>query len=226
MNEISLIGAFLLGLMGAGHCIGMCGGIISTLSLATNNDQSKWYSITSYQFGRIMSYSVFGLLSGLIGQQAETLTVLPILKIISGILLILMGLYISRVWMVISQLEKAGKYVWDKISPLSSRLLPVKSLKQAFLLGALWGWLPCGLVYTSLAYALTAANPVNSMLFMLAFGIGTLPATLTVGAASSSLKTWLNTKAMRWLAAVIFITIGSYMLYGLLAGDISHHHHH
>jgi uncharacterized protein len=232
MAEFSLFGAFLLGLMGAGHCLGMCGGIISSLSMATNNSQpnetqqKQWLNISLYQLGRITSYTIFGLIAGLIGQQADELTAIPVLKILSGVLLILMGLYLSRVWMVISHLEKLGKLLWNKISPLSKKLLPVKTAKQALFLGALWGWLPCGLVYTSLGYALTAAQPINSALFMLAFGLGTLPATLLAGAASAGLKNWLSLPIVRFTTASLFIVFGLYTLYSLIqTGQMAHHHH-
>lgn len=222
----SLFSAFILGLMGSGHCIGMCGGIISSLSIATEDKANRWYNISLYQFGRILSYSFFGLIAGIIGQQTDKLTSAPVLQVTSGILLILMGLYISRVWMIISKLEMLGKLLWNQLSRLNKNLLPVKSPRQALLLGALWGWLPCGLVYTSLGYALTAANPVKSSLFMLFFGLGTLPATLAAGAASVGLKSWLNQTIVRISVGIIFIIFGIYTLYPLfLNPDMSHHHH-
>ena len=226
MIETTLLGAIILGLMGASHCISMCGGIIGSLSLATDQNQSKWSRIVSYQFGRITSYALFGLIAGILGQQASQLSTFPILKYISAILLLLMGLYVSRVWMLLTVFEKAGKLLWNKISPLSKKLLPVTSIKQAILLGALWGWLPCGLVYTSLGYAVTTANPIDSALFMLAFGVGTLPATLVAGAASLTLKEWLNKKPIRMLSALVFIGLGSYMLFELLTASTMTHHHH
>ncbi|WP_444994049.1 sulfite exporter TauE/SafE family protein [Aliikangiella sp. IMCC44359] len=225
MTETTLISALILGLMGAGHCLSMCGGIISSLSIATDNKHNKWTKIISYQLGRILSYFLFGLVAGWIGYQTNKFTSLPILQTLSGVLLILMGLYISRIWMFISHLEKAGKIIWDKISPLSKYLLPVTSIKQALLLGALWGWLPCGLVYTSLSYALTTAHPISSGLFMLVFGIGTLPATLLAGAASVSLKNWLNKNTVRLASAFILISFGCYILITLYLTGESHHHH-
>lgn len=228
MTETVLFSAFVLGLMGASHCIGMCGGIISSLSIATDHRRNKWLNIASYQLGRILSYTLFGLVAGLVGQQASSLTTLPILSTLSAVLLILMGLYISRVWMLITHLEKAGKLLWNKISPFSKTLLPVKTSRQALLLGALWGWLPCGLVYSALGYALTAAHPVKSASYMLFFGLGTLPATLLAGAASTQLKSWLNLPWVRWLSALLFIGFGAFMLYSLYwsIGDSMHQHHH
>lgn len=224
MLETTLISAFLLGLMGSGHCLGMCGGIISSLSMATNNKNNKWFKISAYQIGRILSYSFFGFIFGWIGQLSQSIIALPFLKILSGVLLILMGLYLSHIWMGINYLEKIGKIIWNKISPLTKKLLPVSNATQALLLGILWGWLPCGLVYTSLGYATTTADPFNSALFMLAFGLGTLPSTLLAGAASISLKNWLNLKSVRLTTALMFIAFGLYTLYSLFQTGSMHHH--
>ncbi|TQV77532.1 sulfite exporter TauE/SafE family protein [Aliikangiella marina] len=226
-ESTTLVGAFILGLMGASHCVGMCGGIIGSLSMATKDSAKKWINISLYQFGRIASYTLFGLIAGWIGSQADGMTPIPILKTLSGILLILMGLYVSRIWMGLTYLEKIGKLLWDKISPLSKRLLPVQSPGQAILLGSLWGWLPCGLVYTALGFALAASDPLYSSMFMLNFGIGTLPATLLAGAASLTLKQWLNKAPIRTISALVFIGLGVWTLYTLYFGaDMGHHHHH
>jgi len=222
----TLVGAFILGLMGASHCIGMCGGIISSLSLATQESSKKWANVSLYQFGRIASYTIFGIIAGWLGSQSENITPLPILKTLSGALLILMGLYISRMWMGLTYLEKVGKLLWDKISPLSKKLLPVENSGQALLLGGLWGWLPCGLVYTAVGYAITASDPVLSGLFMLNFGLGTLPATLLAGAASLSLKRWLNKTPVRMVSALVFIVLGVWTIYSLyFTSGMAHHHH-
>lgn len=226
MTETTLISAFVLGLMGASHCLGMCGGIISSLSIATN-EHRKWFNISYYQLGRILSYGFFGFVAGFIGQQANNLIDFPLLATISAILLILMGFYISRLWMALTYLEKAGKLLWNKLSPLSKKLLPVTNGRQALLLGVLWGWLPCGLVYSAVSYAITTANPLNSATYMLFFGLGTLPATLAAGAASAKLKQYLNHPVSRWLTAILFVGFGIFTLYSLYwSGAGSHHHHH
>jgi uncharacterized protein len=225
MMESTLASAILLGLMGASHCLAMCGGIISSLSIVTREQSRRWPLVVSYQLGRISCYTLFGLAFGWLGFHTNQLSPLPVLQVLSGVLLILMGLYISRLWMAISYLERAGKLVWNKISPLSKPLLPVTNSRQAILLGALWGWLPCGLVYTALGYALTTASPVNSALFMLFFGLGTLPATLLAGAASLRLKSWLNHPVVRNISALLFIGLGVYSLLSLLLTGETHHHH-
>lgn len=229
MEQLSFFSAFVIGLMGAGHCFAMCGGIIGSLSMATSQTMQKWWILTLYQLGRICSYTLFGFIAGLLGQGAQSLSPIPLLPVLSGVLLILMGLYISRLWMALGYLERAGKKVWNHISPLGKRLLPVKNYQQAFFLGSLWGWLPCGLVYTSLGYALSLASPLASAGFMLAFGLGTLPATLTAGSASLSMKQWLNRNSIRYLVAILFVGFGIYTLLSfyltLSSGQANHHHH-
>lgn len=227
MESISLVGAALLGLMGAGHCLAMCGGIISSLSASSQgaNPKTNWWFVVVYQIGRISSYTLFGLIAGFIGFQFKQVSPLPILQIASSLLLIAMALYISQIWMGLSYLEKVGKKFWNLISPLAKHLLPVVSPKQAFILGSLWGWLPCGLVYTSLGYALSLANSFQSALFMLLFGLGTLPATLLAGSTSLGFKRVLNNKLIRWSVAAGFMAFGILTLYTLLASPAHIHHH-
>ena len=225
MESINFVGALTLGIMGAGHCMAMCGGIISTLSMVTGADESAGRRhLFLYQFGRIFSYSLIGAIAGSLGFLLDKATTLPFLQVFSGTLLIAMALYISIVWMVLSSLERIGKILWNRISPLSKKLLPVKNNKQALLLGALWGWLPCGLVYTSLAYAITLSDSVQSSLFMLAFGLGTLPATLVLGEANKKLKKQLNSPVARYLLAVLFFSWGCFTLYSALFTQVGHHH--
>jgi len=227
LENITILGALLLGLMGAGHCIGMCGGIISSLSVSTagKGNQQNWMFIVIYQIGRISSYTFFGAIAGWLGLQFSHISPLPILKTLSGILLIAMALYLSHIWLGLSYLERLGKKLWDKISPLTKKLLPVTNIKQAFLLGSLWGWLPCGLVYTSLGYALSMGDSLQSALFMLMFGLGTLPATIFAGSASLSLKHFLNHLIVRAITALLFFAMGAWTLYMVYASNGGHHHH-
>ena len=107
IDNINLVSALLLGLMGAGHCLAMCGGIISSLSVSSaGSKKQNWTFIVVYQIGRISSYTLFGALAGWVGLQFEHISPLPILKIISGLLLIAMALYTSNIWLGINQLEK------------------------------------------------------------------------------------------------------------------------
>jgi len=225
MDNFNIASAVLLGLMGAGHCLAMCGGIISSLSITSVDGQSqkKWCYIVVYQIGRIGSYSAFGATAGWMGLQVNQLMPIPILKILSGLLLIAMALYVSRHWFGLNQLEKLGKILWKLISPLSKTLLPVTSTRKAFLLGSVWGWLPCGLVYTALGYAIALGDSFNSSLFMFFFGIGTLPATLLAASASLKLKSFLNNTLVRNSTALVFLLMGIFTLYQVVILVPMHH---
>jgi len=227
MENTTYISAVLLGLLGAGHCLAMCGGIISTLSVSSRakNHSHNWQYLFLYQFGRIISYTSFGGIAGWLGLQLNLSITFPLLKIISGTLLILMALYISHLWLGLNYLEQAGKKIWNHLSPLTKYLLPVKTKSRAFLLGALWGWLPCGLVYTSLGLALSLADSFSAATFMLFFGLGTLPATLLAGSASLSLKAFLNRPWLRYASAGILLAIGLNTLYVAFFSSLGSHYH-
>jgi len=226
MENINYFSAILLGLLGAGHCLAMCGGIISTLSVSsqTNKDARNWQYILLYQFGRILSYSLFGGVAGWLGLQLNLSVSFPFLKLLSGLLLILMALYISNLWRGLTYLEHAGKLIWNQISPLAKYVLPVTSRSKAFILGSLWGWLPCGLVYTALGYALSLGDSVSAATFMFIFGVGTLPATIFAGAASVSLKIFLNRAWFRYGGAMLLFLMGIYTIYTIFFTASTHHH--
>jgi len=227
LESVNLLSALLLGLMGAGHCLAMCGGIISSLSVssAADAERKNWHFILIYQIGRITSYTFFGAIAGWFGLQFNHISPLPILKILSGVLLIVMALYVSQFWMGLRYLENMGKLLWNKISPLTKHLLPITNKTSAFLLGSIWGWLPCGLVYTSLGYALSLGDTLSSASFMLIFGLGTLPATILAGGASLSLKRFLNHQLVRLTSALMFLLMGVFTLYMVFSISSGHQHH-
>jgi len=153
IEPLSLSTAFLLGLLGASHCLVMCGGISAATGMA-NNGQRRIGYIFLFNGGRIASYTIAGALVSLLGLWLADSHQLAqqVLRLIAGIMLILMGLYVSRIWMLLTRFEAAGKVVWDKIQPLTSALLPVTTPSKALSLGLLWGWLPCGLIYSTLTW--------------------------------------------------------------------------
>ena len=149
-----LVTALLAGFLGGGHCIGMCGGIVSALSFALPPSQRHPLRILSlmlaYNLGRITSYSLAGVLAGLLGkglvEQLPQLTYF--LRWLAVLILVLMALYIGRWWQILIKAEVAGKFLWRYLEPLGRKLMPVTHPGQALLIGAVWGWLPCGLVYS------------------------------------------------------------------------------
>ena len=186
--------AFLIGLSSSLHCVSMCGSIIGTLSFSlkpeVRADKSKMTAfILSYNFGRIFSYTLAGLIIGLL----ESIITAPLgidhshryLQILSSLIITGAGFYIAGWFPNFAYIEKTGSRFWKFIEPYGRKLIPVAHLRHAFLFGMVWGWIPCGLVYTALALAATTGNVSTSMLSMLAFGLGTLPAVLGTGMVSS-----------------------------------------
>jgi sulfite exporter TauE/SafE len=217
MLEFSLMSAFLVGLLGGGHCVGMCGGIVSAVSMHLPQNKSKVPFLLAYNVGRILSYTLAGAIAGLVGASSFFLEhVLPIQHVLYGIsslILIALGLYLAGIWHGVTYLEGAGKAIWKTLQPYSKRYIPVQSFKQAFLLGSLWGWLPCGLVYSVLIAAIATGNAVSGGLLMLAFGFGTLPTLLTMGMAAVRLKTMLQNIWVRRASGLLVLGFG---LVGLL----------
>ncbi|GIU06153.1 cytochrome biogenesis protein [Shewanella sp. c952] len=223
MNDYSLVGAFLVGIMGAGHCIGMCGGLVGALSAnipqknGSNTLVEQLGYLFSYNSGRIISYATAGALVGLstnaLGLLFDVDLYLLILRIIAGLMMIITGLYIAQIWSGVVQIERLGKGLWKLVSPLANRFIPIKSIPQAFIAGGLWGWLPCGLVYSMLTWAVAAGNALDGALIMAAFGLGTLPALLSAGVAASTFSRWVQKSAVKKVSGMLLIAFGLQTLY-------------
>lgn len=220
MLELSLFSAFLVGLLGGGHCIGMCGGIVGAVTLSLPGQKPKVPYLLAYNSGRIASYTLAGMLAGLLGASSFFLNhVLPVEKLLYGLaslMLVALGLYLAGFWQGILLLERAGGRLWKKLQPLSKKLLPLRSVPQAFALGMVWGWLPCGLVYSVLVAALASGSVMRGGLLMLAFGLGTLPTLLAMGVAAARLKHFLQNQWVRRGSGLLVLGFGLIGLWQLL----------
>ena len=210
------LSAFLIGFLGSAHCIGMCGGLMSALSFSIPEEQvgRRFTLLLSYNIGRILSYTFIGALAGWLGFTLSAGHGLNILRIIAGLLLISMGLYLAGWWHGLTYLERLGGLLWRRIQPYSKRLLPVTSLPAALLLGGLWGWLPCGLVYTALVYGLSQASVSGSALVMFAFGLGTLPVLLVTGVLAERVKSLMQKRGFRTVMALLIVLFGCWTIWG------------
>ena len=228
----SLATLFMIGLAGSSHCIGMCGGIATGLGFA-GRGAGGVSLVLAYNLGRIASYAVAGaLVAGLGYWGSSYLSLAPVLRAVAGVILILMALYLAGWWPVLVHLEKAGARVWQYIRPLGARFMPVTGAGQALALGMVWGWLPCGLVYTALAYAAAQGHPLDGALAMAAFGLGTAPAMVAGGVFSRSLVRFVQARAVRVVMAVVMLAVGLWTLYAVAShlqpGSAQHaggHHH-
>jgi hypothetical protein len=211
-----LVSALILGLLGGGHCIGMCGGLMGALTLAipAEQRQRRLQLLLAYNLGRITSYGLAGLLLGAAGWALASGPAATVLRSIAGLLLIAMGLYLAGWWSGLTRIEGAGRLLWRHVEPLARRLLPVRDARRALLLGCLWGWLPCGLVYSTLLWAASQGNALDSALLMLAFGLGTLPVLLATGLAAERLTALLRRRGVRIAGGLLVILFGLWTLPG------------
>jgi sulfite exporter TauE/SafE len=228
--ELTLPAAFLVGLLGGVHCVGMCSGIVGALTsgLAPGVRLSRWRflsALLAYNSGRIISYGLAGLLLGLLGQQVSALEIFgsfPVGRVVGGVFMILFGFYLAGWWHALLVLEKAGAHLWRHVEPLGRRFIPVQGSGQAFMLGLVWGWLPCGMVYAVLALALAGGSVLYGGLVMLSFGLGTLPLMVGMGFAIGTLTRVLQGRILRTVAGVTVMLFG---LYTLVLAPPMHEHH-
>ncbi len=219
---LTLFSAFIAGLVGSTHCVGMCGGIVGMLTMGLPDNVRQSYLrlipyLLTYNIGRIVSYVIAGILAGFLGGQfVQWLPFVNpsiVAKWVSGLFMIALGLYIGSWWQALTILERVGSLFWNKIKPLGKNFLPVKTPLQALGLGLIWGWLPCGLVYTVLSFAIVSKSAWDGGLLMLAFGLGTLPMLLTIGAAAKWLTKLAQNITVRRIAGAIIILFGLAMLF-------------
>lgn len=211
MPELTYLAAFLTGLLGGAHCVGMCGGIVAAMSLQAGGRQPFVFHV-AYSVGRIASYTAAGALAGLIGSAAFLSdTLYPLqqgLYVLAQVVLILLGLYLAGLNQSVLLLERMGGVIWRRVQPLLSRVMPIRTLPQALTAGALWGWLPCGLVYSVLVSALAAGGTGKGATLMLMFGLGTLPNLLLMGWAANALREWVRKVWLKRLAGLGVASMG------------------
>jgi uncharacterized protein len=183
----ALAAAFFAGLAGGPHCAGMCGGIVGALCRPSINapQASSWRYLAAYNSGRIASYALAGAAVGALG-AAGFLTrgaslAQPLAMLFASVTMVMLGLSLAGITQGIRRIETAGVWLWRTIQPWTAALLPVTSAWRALALGALWGWLPCGMVYAVLVTALALGSWWQGGLLLLAFGAGTLPNLLGIG---------------------------------------------
>jgi sulfite exporter TauE/SafE len=223
--------AFITGLLGGVHCIGMCGGIVAALSLGANPSgavsfagspanqhhkiskrHSKLAILFGYNLGRIAGYVVAGVfvagLSAALVDLTGVDTVKQVLAVVASLFMIALGLYLAGLWQGLAKIEVLGSGIWKRIQPFTKRFMPVQTIQQAIPLGFLWGWLPCGLVYTALTWTLSASSALEGGLIMLAFGLGTLPNLLAMGILAERLSRFVSNPNVRLASGLLVVLLG------------------
>lgn len=213
-----LASAFALGLAGAGHCLGMCGGIASALQLAGGGG---WRMTLAYHGGRLASYTALGAALGFAAGSIDIAAWTIGLRYLAAGLLLAMGFYIAGWWRILQWLERGGAVLWRPVQRWTRTLLPLRHPGHAAALGMCWGLMPCGLIYSSLAWAATAADAGLSALMMLCFGLGTLPAMLATSFSAHGVQALLRRRGLKSLIGLLLIGAGLWSLYVTIA----HHGH-
>lgn len=209
--------AFVVGLLGSGHCLVMCGGVATALELAVEpGSVSRLASRSGYQAGRLLGYATAGAVAGGLGSsllnQLSAELALSIARSLQAIMLILLGLYLSALWRApLAAIERWGGRIWRAMAPLRSRLMPVRGFSGALRMGLLWGFLPCGLVYSALALSLASGSAGAGALTMLAFGAGTLPAVVMISALANRATSAAANQTVRRIAGMLILASGVLM---------------
>jgi sulfite exporter TauE/SafE len=181
--------AFAAGLLGGVHCAGMCGGIVGSLSAAARGPALPRQ--LAFNAGRVGSYALAGAIAGALGALAHHspagFGMQIALFVLANAVMLLLGLYVAGWGRVLQRLESAGGALWRRLQPLARRLVPLDTTAKAAAAGALWGFVPCGLVYSMLTLALASGDAVSGAAVMAAFGLGTLPNLLAAGFAAQTL---------------------------------------
>lgn len=212
-----LLAALMIGLIGSSHCLVMCGGIAAALQLSMPalQLQAKFRLQLMLSLGRLTTYALFGAAVGYFGATAMQLAGASLLwlRLLAGILLLMMALYIGRLWFGLLVVERLGQKLWRHVQPLAKALLPLDSASKAFRYGLCWGALPCGLVYSTLGWSLASGNAINGALIMFSFGLGTLPAILLTGSAAHAVARLKNMLLLRYTAAALLSIYAGYTIW-------------
>lgn len=220
--ELTWVAAGLAGLLGSTHCLGMCGGIAGAMAMGVPEPRRTPLRLGGYLLlynaGRVGSYALAGALAGGIGlwlgSMLEVVAWSRALRWATGLLMIAIGLQLALRWQGLRHLEALGGRFWRRLAPIARRLMPVRNPATALALGALWGWLPCGLVYSVLVVAAVSGGPAEGAGLMAAFGAGTVPAMIATGAFAVRLRRYTGNRRLRGAAGALVIAFGVWTLFG------------
>jgi len=223
---LSFAAALTLGLLGSVHCTAMCGGLAAAFTLGVPKDATplaRARVLASLSGGRILGYAVAGAIAGTLGFVIADIlgaTGAALLRALAGVALIAIACMVAGIGRAPLVLERLGARVWRRLQPLALALRRDLGGANAVALGLLWGWLPCGLVYSALGYAATTGGALPAALVMIGFGIGTLPGVVLPGMAAFRFGRMVRATSSRGAAAVMLAAFGIWTLIG--AGTLLH----
>lgn len=209
--------AFLIGLFGSFHCIGMCGPIALALPVQKNNRLNLIVGRILYNIGRAITYAAIGLLFGLVGQSLSLAGLQQSVSIIAGVLILLMVLLPSKVSQKLYLLKPAYGFT-NFLKRKFGTLLKRKSVTSTFLIGLLNGFLPCGLVYIAVAGAIASGSYFDGAVYMFVFGIGTLPIMLAVSLAGNFISLNVRKRINKLIPTFMIVLAFLFILRGMNLG--------
>lgn len=217
MPDPGYIAVFLVGLLGGTHCMAMCGGIVGALTAGLPSGRPHWPLQLAYNFGRISGYATAGAVLGAVGSAGLLLEgALPVqmtLYVLANLMLVALGLYLVGVPQGLTFLERGGQKIWARIQPLTRRFLPATTVARAYPLGLVWGFLPCGMVYSVLSMTLLTGSALRGAGLMLAFGLGTLPNLLLAGFLLKRFRDVVQGRPVRLASGLLVLGFGVWGLF-------------
>ena len=212
-----ILTALLFGLLGSFHCIGMCGPIAFLMPVDHKNPSKKFFQILSYHSGRLLTYATLGFILGTLGKRLQLFGLQQQVSIAVGILMILVIVIPSRLF----RTYNLGKPIYKLVGRLKSALgqqLKSKRPETFFTLGVLNGLLPCGLVYMAVFGAIASGSSLQGGLYMLFFGMGTIPLMTTAIYLGNFLKGKARQRIQKVIPIVIVLMGCLFILRGLGLG--------
>ncbi len=201
--ETIFLPAFILGVISNLHCLGMCGPIALAIPLNRSSKSSKLFGILQYHLGRVLVYAILGYIVGYIGMGIKLFGVLQAISIIAGIGIIIYA-WRKKLTFFKNPFTSSLRHT-SLLSQSMGKIMRSESPIKLFLLGALNGLLPCGMVYTALITAVVMGTPVLSATSMLAFGLGTLPGLVAFSLFAQQLGNPIRSKINRYLPYLITV---------------------
>jgi uncharacterized protein len=212
-----LLSALVLGLMGSFHCAGMCGPIAIALPLHGNTIPQKIFGGILYNSGRTLTYGIMGALFGLLGQGMKMMGFQQVISIVMGSIMIISVLFPS-IFKNQYRLDKSAFSFVARLKTKLGKLFTVRSFSSLFLIGLLNGLLPCGLVYMAIAGAIGTGEVVLGSLYMIAFGLGTIPMMLAISLAGNMMSMAIRKKINKLIPVLIVLVGVFFILRGLSLG--------
>jgi uncharacterized protein len=210
IDWLVLLAALTSGLLGGLHCMAMCGGIATGFSAASPG--GGWPAAIQLNLGRVGGYALAGAIVGLVGHGLLGVLRDPwigiVLRALVGAALVMVALRLFGLRGLPGFLARPGNRAWALLRPLHRRVLPADTAPRRLAAGMLWGWLPCGLSFSLLTVAWMQADPRNSALTMLAFGLGTLPVMLPLTWSGQRVGRWLQRPGLRVAAGSLVLVLG------------------